>query len=1011
MVEIFINLKGEINLKRILALFLAFTMIFSFAAPILAESNYDQAGEILKNLGLLQGNEEGDLKLDSNLYRKHMIVMISRLYGEEDQAKKFVGINKFPDLKPIHKADIPYITWAVDKGLIQGKANGMFGIDDYVTVQEYQAVLLRALGYGRDTENWNMVPEVANSFGLMEGVDANPVDKMNRGAMSVMTINALRQEKNGESITLAEFLNVDLPDLLEVESSYKIESNTIEIKGQAKGFDNLLIEIKPISSTIEMAEKYAPISTDEQGNFTYKESNLEVGEYQYRFRSGKKATTYNTFKISSLPFEFLGARADNLKEIHLNFTQALDRNLMSFKDNYSTTAGPIKDIRFEDNDKKIVLTLEGTMTQRNEYTVSVMKIRSKSGEESKLDKHAFQALDTNPPEVSSIVQLGNKGIRIYFSEPIKRTNINDFKVNGKRFSGNIKHDNNIVTLSYYSKDYALPEGNHEIEISSVEDYAGYKTISRTYPFSIKRDTEAPKILDARASLDTVYIKFDEDIDPISETYKDVYLRVGNTKIYAISLEVRGKELTARFKNTLSTASNTVYIGNVVDYSGNKVNSEVQVTPVIDTSRPEVINYSVSNDGRTITVYYSKEVAGRNRQNYSILDKDGKIVNIRDIQGSGREYRINLYNTLPIGLNKFTIQGVEDTTALKNQVIPFSAEIDMKDIERPKLLNYTGYANNIVLHFSKLMDMASVTDPSNYIMTFKGQAVNLPSNSLFTPSEDGKSVNILLPENYNGNKVMIGLKDSLTELDIFRLKDISGNDIDPLLIKIKFDGTSTGDAKPADYYSTRPGKQGVLTESNLIKIRFNLPIIQASEDDFRVNGRDVLSVDVDGTDLVTLYLNNQDSTAISDGRVSIVSNNNMKTSIGTGVEASIVYLLDELAPRIKADTSELNVSGNQIEIPFTEKLDSEGASLYRRDLEIVRLEDNTVLDRDSYSTSLKGTDPSVILVSINNRKISSKYSVRLTGEHNPESLSYIRDVAGNLALTSDVYFTSREINKQ
>ncbi len=310
-----------------------------------------------------------------------------------------------------------------------------------------------------------------------------------------------------------------------------------------------------------------------------------------------------------------------------------------------------------------------------------------------------------------------------------------------------------------------------------------------------------------------------------------------------------------------------------------------------------------------------------------------------------------------------------------------------------------------------MDMTTLTDPNNYIITFKGKQERLPTNSLFTPSNDGKSVTILLPENHDGKKVMIGASDNLTKLDIIGLKDVVGNLTDPLMLNVKFDGTATGKAKPVDYYSERPGRQGVLLESNLIKVRFNLPIIQASENDFKVEGRKVTGVAVDGTDEVTIYLEDKDATSIPQGAVSIVENNNMKTYIDTGVEKSTILLYDEIAPRIKNDTSYLSVYGTQIEIPFTEILEDEGASLYRRDLEVVRLADNKLLSEDSYTTSLKASDKSILVLTINKREITSGYSVRLISEYNKDKLSYIRDKDGNLAIQSDVYFTSGDIPKQ
>lgn len=1001
-------------MKKILALLLAFAIMFSVVSPVAAENaslaKYNEAGRILEGLGLLQGDGKGNLGLDSNLKKQHMVVMISRLFGEEDKAMKFVGPNKFKDLKSQHRQDIPYITWAADKGLIEGKPDGTFGFDSMVIVQEYQTVLLRALGYEKDAKDWEMVPKLSEAYGLMKGLDAKPSAKMNRGVMASMTVNALRQEKNGENITLADFLNVTIPDEFKVDETVTVEDNNVTFKGKSSGSENLWIQIKPVSSDIKMTEILSPIALDSDGNFSYEKKDLEVGEYKYAFKSGDMLTSYKLFKITTLPFELKDVRADNLKEIHLLFTGPVDRTITSLKSNYTTTAGPIKNIKFEDNDRKIILTLEGTMTQQVKYKISAMKIRSKTGEEAVLKNFDFEAFDNTPPAISSINQLGDKGIRIYFSEPIRKAISSDFTIDGKKFNGTAKLEDNIVTLLYYSSSNSLSNGKYTLKVSSIEDFAGYKPLDSEHDFSIERDKTAPKIVNASATLDTVTIEFDEDIDPVSEKNKSIYWKSRTNKIYPSKITVSGRTVVAEFKDTFSTNSNTFY-AEVEDYSGNKSNDSIDIVPVIDTTNPEVINYKVSKDGRTITVYYSKNVNGKDKKDYKIIDENKRIINIRDIEGSGIEYKLNLYSALPVGRNTLTIEGVQDNTTLKNKISPFSAEIDMKDVESPRLISSTGYANRIVLHFSKVMDIGSVTDPDNYIMTFKGRQIKLPSNSLFTPSDDGKTITILLPENIDGSKVMIGSKDNLTSIDMISLKDLSGNETEPLIINVKFDGSSTGKAKAINYYSDRPGREGILTESNIIKVRFSLPIVQASKSDFDLVGRRIDDVEVNGSNEVIIYLDDDDSTSIDDRALAIERNNKMVTSIDTGVESSTIKLYDEIAPRIKNNTSYLYVYGNEIEIPFTEALEGDGASLYGRDLEVVRLADNKLLSEDSYTTSLLSSDKSILILTINKREITSEYSVRLINNYGSNTLSYIRDRDGNLALASDRYFTDRDINKQ
>src|SRR5690606_21256229 len=157
----------------------------------------------------------------------------------------------------------------------------------------------------------------------------------------------------------------------------------------------------------------------------------------------------------------------------------------------------------------------------------------------------------------------------------------------------------------------------------------------------------------------------------------------------------------------------------------------------------------------------------------------------------------------------------------------------------------------------------------------------------------------------------------------------------------------------------PGKQGIYLESDIIKVRFNIPIIQASPSDFVVPGRTIYNVVADGTDEVTIYLDHGYTSYLPTNFITIVPNNSMKTSINTSVEGGVVNLIDRVPPHIYTYLPYLKVSGNVIEVPFSKVLEEEGASLYRRDIEIIRLADNRVLSKDDYSTSLKTTDKSVL----------------------------------------------------
>ena len=56
--------------------------------------------------------------------------------------------------------------------------------------------------------------------------------------------------------------------------------------------------------------------------------------------------------------------------------------------------------------------------------------------------------------------------------------------------------------------------------------------------------------------------------------------------------------------------------------------------------------------------------GKNRNSYTIKDRDNKQIHIRSVEGSGSEYTLVLNTPLPKGVNTIEIRDIYDTTSLK-----------------------------------------------------------------------------------------------------------------------------------------------------------------------------------------------------------------------------------------------------------------------------------------------------------------------------------------------------------
>ncbi|NLY45635.1 MAG: Ig-like domain-containing protein [Tissierella sp.] len=993
-------------LKRLIAALLLFIILLSALAPVLAAADHETNGEILQELGVLTGYEDGKLHLDDNFTRQDMVVMISRLYKEENKAKSYVGRNVFKDLNASRKFYIPYITWAKDQGLIQGQEADVFGFNANTTVQEFQTILLRALGYGEEAQNWNQVPDLAKSLGIMNNLNLSPSSKLTRGQMASMVLNTLGETKKASLLTLAEVIGLEIPDIFKVDEKLTINKSTITIEGKVSASDTLKLHIRPTSSGISGGAKLIDLTIDKNGSFSEEIKNLQAGKYEYRFEGSSKNTVFKAFEIEEVEFALVDIIADNLKEIHLTFTQPVDTAAASFISNYTTNAGTINDVRFGDNNTKVILVLNGTMRQDNRYKIDAIA-KAIDGQDLIIEGEEFTASDKMNPSALEAVQLGDKGLKLVFSEPIKGARANNFKIDDRTFTGNVNTVNHEVFLTFRSSYDYLREGSHTIDITGITDFANRQMSNDYLDFEIINDKTAPKIIGAAATLEEVIIEFDEDIDPSTASRNQFYIMQRNRKANPDSVNFKGNKAYLSFKNNkLSLNETTIYVENVTDYSGNRMKlDEIDVLPVIDETPPRVTNYVVSEDGRSITVYYSKNVNGKDRPDYLIEDQNGRELNIREIQGSDKEFIIYLSSVLPIGKNTLHIDGVEDTTPHRNLVVPYSVTIDMKDITRPDIISYSGFENFIMVQFDKEMDYTTVENPENYIINFNNSINFLPHDSYISLSEDGKTLTIELPKTISGRDVEVGR--NLTSIEIRGIKDTSGNDIKDLIKKLEFDRTSTGNAKPIDYYTNVPGKQGALLDENTIKVRFNIPIVEADERDFVTKNRDIIIDEVvaDGSNVVTIYLRDNDNTSIEKGDLSIAPRNGMLTSIGTSVDAVSLDLVDEVAPRVKYRTSTLVTRADTIELPFTEDLESRGEGLYARDLEIYK-ENGWVLLRPDvdYTTKLHSTDKSIIIITLKDRDTRSDYSVRVAGQNNTTP-SNIRDLQGNFALDSiDSYRT-------
>ena len=187
------------NLKKVLALVVALTMVFTtvaFASYPDVDTTADYAGavELLSALEILEGDENGNFNPDNTITRAEFAAVVCRALGLEGSAASAKGATMFTDVAADHWAS-GYINLASQQGIVNGKGNGIFDPEGNVTYAEAVKMLVVAIGYEPMAATKGGWPtgylSVANSTKLTAGVGGSADVAALRSTVAMLTANAL----------------------------------------------------------------------------------------------------------------------------------------------------------------------------------------------------------------------------------------------------------------------------------------------------------------------------------------------------------------------------------------------------------------------------------------------------------------------------------------------------------------------------------------------------------------------------------------------------------------------------------------------------------------------------------------------------------------------------------------------------------------------------------------------------------------------------------------------------
>lgn len=519
-------------MKRILSLILVLVLVLGSMPLAFADEHEMTAGEKLAELGLVQGDEEGNLMEDETLTRAQMMVMLARLYDVEEEAMAFDLPSEFTDVD----ADsyyAPFIAYAAVQGWTDGVGDGMFAPDAEVGAQMVATFMLRILGYDVD---WDNAVAQAAVLGIMDDM---PGEAYTRANAFDMMYDAVNTKMANEDMTLGQKLGkVDYEDPeadvdVEVESvtatnliQAVVEFNTAvdedsatdeenyDIEGDDKDDDDIAID------SIELVDDMTAVITFEVAVAQQAEYDVTIeGVLDVDEDTEVEETTFTVEALDNTLPTAVSAEVVGIDTVKVTFSEPI----------MDAVKG---DFEVEDGDLYIrSVTMAANNTEANVELYSdleegVITIEAQNSIE---DYAGFSIMNTTfdvevveddeAPYVVSYKDADRRGVTLVFNEDIElaSTDLDDFyHTNTSNPVSEVPTvDGNELELKF-GEDEKLPEGVAYVyiakeSVNDLWDNENDTTIKTVVEITI--DETAPKVVDITVEdEDEIEIEFDEEID-------------------------------------------------------------------------------------------------------------------------------------------------------------------------------------------------------------------------------------------------------------------------------------------------------------------------------------------------------------------------------------------------------------------------------------------------------------------------------------------------------------------
>jgi hypothetical protein len=187
-------------MKKMLSIVLVFSMLLT-ALPVYGLSvnspvSQDLMEDTIRALGVMNGDEKGDLRLGFFVKRSEFAQMMVQGSIYKDTVSGGSNTSIFSDVNYTHWAAEP-IKIAVNAGWFSGYLDGTFKPDNYIRIEEVATAILRLLGYTASDLNGSYpMAQLSkfNSLGLNDGVGKTEGKYLTRGDLLVIFYNLMETD-------------------------------------------------------------------------------------------------------------------------------------------------------------------------------------------------------------------------------------------------------------------------------------------------------------------------------------------------------------------------------------------------------------------------------------------------------------------------------------------------------------------------------------------------------------------------------------------------------------------------------------------------------------------------------------------------------------------------------------------------------------------------------------------------------------------------------------------------